>query len=114
MMWIRGLDERLVATHMGSTARLTARIASDRRKKASIKSFLEKLLTVGNLLHIWPFTDETWPSGLARSRFTYWYIRCPCKTGVVKRRLFDIVGTDEGTCGRRLRSGRVLRPVMIG
>jgi hypothetical protein len=36
------------------------------------------------------------------------------KTGRVRRRLFDIVGLDEGTCGRRLRSPRVLRPRTIG
>jgi len=32
------------------------------------------------------------------------------KTGVVWRRLFDIVGLDEGTCGRRPRSPRSSRP----
>ncbi len=51
----------------------------------------------------------------SRSRLIDRYFRCPrIKTGRVKRRLFDIVGLDEGTCGRRLRSPRSLRPRRIG
>ena len=36
------------------------------------------------------------------------------KTGKVRRRLFDIVGLDEGTCGRRPRSPAASRRWMIG
>ena len=36
------------------------------------------------------------------------------KTGWETRRLFDIVGLDEGTCGRRLRSPAASRRWMIG
>ena len=34
------------------------------------------------------------------------YPGCPGKMGKETRRLFDIVGLDEGTCGRRPRSAR--------
>ncbi len=49
------------------------------------KKFSKKLLTVEKLGHIWLFTDETAPSGMARLRFIHWIIRCPGKTGKVKR-----------------------------
>ena len=51
----------------------------------------------------------------SRSRLIDRYFRCPrIKTGRVRRRLFDIVGLDEGTCGRRPRHSRVLRPREVG
>jgi hypothetical protein len=44
--------------------------ASDRSEESFSESFRKMLLTIEIVGHIWRFTDETRPSGLARSRFT--------------------------------------------
>src|SRR5688572_32886190 len=73
----------------------------------------ERPLTVGRVLHIWPFTDGagSLPDPVA-SLLTA--SRCPGSFGREMYRLFDIVGLDEGTCGRRPRSPRSSRPRRIG
>ena len=76
--------------------------------------FEKKPLTGESLLHIWPFTDgarhlpDPFASLLTETR-------CPgSKREGEARRLFDIVGLDEGTCGRRPRSPAASRRWMIG
>ena len=93
---------------------LTAMIASDRASESFTKKFSKKLLTVGYLDHIWLFTDEHGPKWSGSLALHQSAIRCPGNMGEVRCRLFDIVGLDEGTCGRRLRSLEVLRLGLVG
>ena len=110
-----GLEGAALPPHLGRVAGAAFRVRHPSQKGAANRGEFSgnRPLTVGPVLHIWPFTDGagSLPNPVA-SLLTA--SRCPGSLGREMCRLFDIVGLDEGTCGRRPRSPRSSRPRRIG
>jgi hypothetical protein len=110
LKWRRSLP---ILAMWAETACPDPRSLSDRRPVRGCHFSEKRPLTVGFGLHIWRFTDGagSLPNPVAPLSTASRY---PGPSGMERRRLFDIVGLDEGTCGRRPRSPRSSRPRRIG
>jgi len=109
-----GLAGGRLSSHMGLAGADRSPVGAPVRKAAARRGgFRKKPLTVGHVLHIWRFTDGAGfcPTPLRLSQPP---AGVPDEHGRERCRLFDIVGLDEGTCGRRPRSPRSSRPRRIG
>ncbi len=100
--------------HIAATGGPACRCRPFRRRPPQRRKTSKRPLTAEIVLHIWRFTDGDRSLARPRLRLSQPLAGAPDHQGREMCRLFDIVGLDEGTCGRRPRSPRSSRPRRIG